>query len=504
MNIAVITSCCLSRDGVGNAIKSLIESLNSSGNDVTLFHMDEKNTSMDHCDSRFISPGEILFEQTVKGTFPADTQPFFRNESVHRHFYDHDLFIFEFIFSYPLLELCETTPPERTVFHYHGITPPRMFCYDDPYRRLANEALSKHYFLKNAKTILVHSNYMKRYLENTVPETVDRICVVPISVSQAYSEAVCQTYSKATIPGTDERAIAPVLDDRCSVFGHRSPDFQLIYTGRISGNKEVHTILKALRILKDSDNRYTHTKLIVVGAHSRKTTSTYERELVWLIHRLKLSRDISFVSDVDDRTLAHLYTQSHLFVTASIHEGFCIPVAEAMTCGTPVVAADGTATIETMGEGGLSFSQSSPQECARAINEALQKDTWSRLSQNAKIESGRFTSKALSRALDPILKTWSLEINSGASLKTGNSALTSISRLIFSTRELTPVYGDNSHKRTGTCLRWLRRKITLPLEVSVLRRTARAQSAINSSIAEELSSISNELKELREKLNPEH
>ncbi len=52
---------------------------------------------------------------------------------------------------------------------------------------------------------------------------------------------------------------------------------------------------------------------------------------------------------VSDEKLARLYRGAQCLVYASLYEGFGLPVAEAMACGTPVVTSAGGATEETAG-----------------------------------------------------------------------------------------------------------------------------------------------------------
>ena len=69
--------------------------------------------------------------------------------------------------------------------------------------------------------------------------------------------------------------------------------------------------------------------------------------------RLLLARGVRVVSHVDDEALATLYSGARAFVTASLYEGFCLPVAEALACGCAVIASNRTAIPETLGSSGL-------------------------------------------------------------------------------------------------------------------------------------------------------
>jgi glycosyltransferase involved in cell wall biosynthesis len=55
------------------------------------------------------------------------------------------------------------------------------------------------------------------------------------------------------------------------------------------------------------------------------------------------------VGEIDDRALRHLYCTAHALIVPSEHEGFGLPVLEAMACGCPVVAGYGSGLAESGG-----------------------------------------------------------------------------------------------------------------------------------------------------------
>ncbi len=77
-----------------------------------------------------------------------------------------------------------------------------------------------------------------------------------------------------------------------------------------------------------------------------------------------MSERIHFVGAVDDERLADCYRAADVFVMPSSHEGFCIPVLEAMACGLPVIAARSAALPETVGDAGLTFSPHDVEDLA--------------------------------------------------------------------------------------------------------------------------------------------
>jgi L-malate glycosyltransferase len=65
------------------------------------------------------------------------------------------------------------------------------------------------------------------------------------------------------------------------------------------------------------------------------------------------------------------YRAADVFVSASDHEGFCVPLAEAMGHGVPIVAYGVTAVPETMGDAGLALPDKSPVPFATAVGRVL-------------------------------------------------------------------------------------------------------------------------------------
>jgi len=74
-----------------------------------------------------------------------------------------------------------------------------------------------------------------------------------------------------------------------------------------------------------------------------------------LTEMLSLEGRVTFAGRVPDGDLPGCYRACDAWVTASEHEGFCVPVVEAMACGRPVIVPDITAMPETAGSAGLTY-----------------------------------------------------------------------------------------------------------------------------------------------------
>ncbi len=72
-----------------------------------------------------------------------------------------------------------------------------------------------------------------------------------------------------------------------------------------------------------------------------------------LIKRLGVEKRIEFVGAASTEELVRYYCRSEIAIVPSTHEGFGFPAAEAMACGTPVIASDGGALPEVVGDAGV-------------------------------------------------------------------------------------------------------------------------------------------------------
>ncbi|MCX5910133.1 MAG: glycosyltransferase, partial [Deltaproteobacteria bacterium] len=94
------------------------------------------------------------------------------------------------------------------------------------------------------------------------------------------------------------------------------------------------------------------------------------------VEKMGLSSRVSFTGKVPAETLRSLYRSSAAVVLPSLYEGFGLPAAEAMACGTPVVATRVGALPEVIGEdeAGILVPPRNPQALARGILRVLQNE----------------------------------------------------------------------------------------------------------------------------------
>lgn len=133
---------------------------------------------------------------------------------------------------------------------------------------------------------------------------------------------------------------------------------KIIFVGNIEdGKKGFVYLLKAMPLI---DRR---AKLTVVdgGAPHRKVTDR-------LMAKLGLEGRVEFTGKASTEELVRHYSESELAVVPSVYEGFGLPAAEAMSCGVPVIASDGGALPEVVGDAGIVVPARDERAIVGAVN----------------------------------------------------------------------------------------------------------------------------------------
>ena len=140
----------------------------------------------------------------------------------------------------------------------------------------------------------------------------------------------------------------------------------LLYVGKISPHKAPHDLVKMLDVLRRTDD--PAARLHLVGS---PLGETYEPALRAFIDELGLANVVHLAGSVSGAELEAYFRAADVFVMASDHEGFCVPLAEAMGHGVPIVAYGVTAVPETVGGAGLVLPDKSAVPFAAAVGRVL-------------------------------------------------------------------------------------------------------------------------------------
>src|SRR6476661_2679147 len=267
-----------------------------------------------------------IFALTIDEDLRSDVLPF--DDPASRA---GDVTIFHFALPSPMTRAFASLRGAR-VLQYHNITPARFFAaYDVGLFRLA--ALGR----RELATLVGHvdlalgdSEFNRMELEET---GFTRTGVLPIAVNTERITAAPR-----------RPALEKILGDGL---------VNVLFVGRIVPNKRIEDHIRLAEAYKRYiDNYY---RFIFVGRYDG--LPRYYAQIRALISEYEMLPDrFWFTGPVPDEDLAAFYRWADVYVSLSEHEGFCVPLVEAMAADVPVLAYAAGAVPETLGGAGMLFA----------------------------------------------------------------------------------------------------------------------------------------------------
>jgi len=293
-------------------------------------------------------------------------------------------------------------PGEHTAVILYDLIP--LF---DPERYLPTRPLQYYYhrkieFLKNAGLLLAISDASR--LEGLQALSIPTDDIVTIST------AVDENFGHMDL--TEEER--DQLLDRYGI----KRKMVLYAPGGFDVRKNFQGLIKAYSLLSD-ELRAEHQLVIVsrVQEHSRASLMK-EARLAGLA-----SDELILTGYVSDEDLVAFYNLAVLFVFPSKHEGFGLPVLEAMTCGTPTIGSNTTSVPEVIGCEEALFDPESSQSMADKITRVLQDELWrEELRQHAVKQAKKFSWDESAKKAMAALERHHLKLQQKSSLPTNPSA----------------------------------------------------------------------------------
>ena len=197
-----------------------------------------------------------------------------------------------------------------------------------------------------------------------------------------------------------DEAPSPVMLKRLAGFDGPT----ILFVGRIVPNKKIEDLIAAFAAFQRHHS--PKSRLLLVGdsvGHER-----YLRRLLETVHDLRV-RNVVFTGQVTQADLIAAYRSAQAFLCLSEHEGFCVPLLEAMHFGLPVLAYDAAAVSETMNGGGMLLDDKNPLIVAAALDRVLSDEAFRRavltsqdrtLAAAKAIDFGRLLESHLETALE--------------------------------------------------------------------------------------------------------
>jgi glycosyltransferase involved in cell wall biosynthesis len=148
-------------------------------------------------------------------------------------------------------------------------------------------------------------------------------------------------------------------------FGDGRP--AVLHVGRLVPNKRIEDLIKAHYWLTRAVPR---VRLFVVGGGE---TNPYAQGVRKLTHELRVP-GVYFFGHVTNAALSAYYRSASAYLCLSEHEGFCVPLVEAMYFGLPIVARAAAAVPGTLGSGGVLLEKPDPVHTAEVLARVLGDD----------------------------------------------------------------------------------------------------------------------------------
>jgi glycosyltransferase involved in cell wall biosynthesis len=234
--------------------------------------------------------------------------------------------------------------PDRMALIYHNITPPEYFV--GVHRTLARQCFrgrrELRAYIDRCEIALGDSEFNRQDLESL---GFPRTAVLPVVPDFTH------------LDGPADWILARDFDDDWT---------NILFVGRVIANKKIEDLIRFFHAYHTFYN--PRSRLLIVGAQSG-----FERYLSSL-HQMVATlgtEHVHFIGHVSDAELVAFYEAADLFLCASEHEGFCVPIVEAFYKQVPVLAYAATAVPATMDGAGVLYTDKDPAGVATLMEAIL-------------------------------------------------------------------------------------------------------------------------------------
>jgi glycosyltransferase involved in cell wall biosynthesis len=274
-----------------------------------------------------------IYVELVDPETASDTRPF---ASYAEEAETGDVLVYQFATASAIAAWLQARP-ETLVVNYHNVTPPGLYAAWD--NGMARHQLRAQLELRALAPRAALGLAVSSFNESELCEAgYGRTAVVPPAAMVPTGSAV-RTRTNSARSGA-----------------------RWICVGRLAPNKAIE--FAAMALLVSRAHRDPGATLEVVG---RPVVPSYTAALHRFIDELGLHHAVTFSGALSDDALGAAMADADVLVMTSLHEGFGVPVLEAMTLGLPVVANRIGALPEVLDDGGLLVDTTDPSALAGAV-----------------------------------------------------------------------------------------------------------------------------------------
>jgi L-malate glycosyltransferase len=263
--------------------------------------------------------------------------------------------------------------PDRMVLVYHNITPPEYFVDVHPLlvRQCYRGRRELSAYAERCELALGDSEFNRRELEAM---GFPRTAVLPVVPGFSH------------LDGPRDRRVTAELDDEMT---------NVIFVGRITPNKRIDNVIRHFNAYQQLFN--PRSRLLLIGGYAG--FERYHAMLSDLVARLG-TENVRFFGHVTNEELAACYDVADIFLCASEHEGFCVPLVEAFREGIPVLAYAATAVPATLDGAGVLYHTRYPPHVGALVDQVVtDRELRERIVEGQDAALGRLTARDFGRTV---------------------------------------------------------------------------------------------------------
>lgn len=324
VRVALLVAVLGERDAVGTDAREMAAALNRLGHDARLYAASSQGTG---------SEAESL----------SALQPLLDDPDA--------MLIYHFAFGWqPAVDLLRRARCRRVV-RYHNVTPPAFFAdWSSEYVAICQAGRDQIAELAALGCEL--------YLGDS-----------PFNVDDFLAAGVARERTAVLAPFNRLDRLIAMPADLALLDALNDGSANWLTVARLAPNKGHLYLLDAFAMYLDRCQG--EARLIVIGSEDARLES-YNAALREKVQALHLDAHLQFLHGADDAALKSAYLCADTLVSLSAHEGFCVPLVEAMALGVPVVALDAGAQAWTLGGAGLHWDSTEPALIAASIERIRQ------------------------------------------------------------------------------------------------------------------------------------
>jgi glycosyltransferase involved in cell wall biosynthesis len=233
------------------------------------------------------------------------------------------------------------------IIKYHNVTPPEFYDgISEDYRNVCQAG-------RNQLNAIAHTR-CDLYLSDS-----------EYNMQELIGAGASQSVSLVVPPFHHLNRSMALEADLTVLDAYRDGKANILMVGRVAPNKGHTLLIDAFAVYHYNYNNAS--RLLIVGKEDERLCA-YTEILHNQAQQLGLRNAVIFTGEVPESALKAYYLVADVFMITSAHEGFCVPLVEAMAMKLPIVAYGSSAVPTTVGRAGLVWKEPDPELLAESVH----------------------------------------------------------------------------------------------------------------------------------------